>query len=343
MLGRRDALKRHEAEVQDLETRHAGVLRRLDSATLAAEAAIEAQRSILTAEHVDAAAARKATTACRDTADTRAALDDAARALAADLQTARARRDAERDRRARDSVAGEIEARADRIVTAAARLDEAAAAFDAARETLVAVCRDDAERNLLGHGPEYVLVAAAARRAGVLPRDPLAAKSVAGDAPGPDAGTVAGRIAGEMRAKARAIREGAAPAVVAKPVQVVPAPPIAWKPVRVVLARPASYRQANGHRVEIQPGGCDLPEPIAATALTLGVGFEPASPQGRQVAEILKAHPGARIVFDGLGGFRGDFSANSRDAKSVKAALPPADLGELPDVDADGALARAAE
>lgn len=342
MLGRRDKLKRIEAEVVDLDTRHAGVLRRLEAATAGAEQAVLAQRHLLTAERVDAAAARRAADACRTAADHRAALEDAARALHAELEHARARLAAERDRRFREAAAAEIEARAERIVSAAARLDEAAAAFDAARETMVAVCRDDAERSLLGHGPEFALVAAAARRAGVLPRLPVAGTIAAESPDSPDDGTVAGRVAGEMRAKAMAIREGAALAVIPNPPQTVPTPPVAWKMVRLVLGRPAVYRQANGHRIEVQAGGVDLPEPIAATALNRGVAFEPGSLQGRQILGILKANPAARIEADGRGGFRAN--GVSGFARTDKApSPPPADLGELPDVDRDGVYAEAAQ
>ncbi|MCJ2125111.1 hypothetical protein [Methylobacterium sp. J-077] len=342
MLGRRDVLKRIEAEVQDLETRHAGVLRRLETAVDEAEQAIAAQRHLLTAERVDAAAARKAADACRLATDRRAALEDAGRSLHAELDHARARLAAERDRRFRESAASEVEARAQRIEAAAARLDDAAEAFDEAREALVTVCSQDAERNLLGHGPEYALVAAAARRAGVLPRDPLNGKSVAGEI-GMDARTVAGRIAGEMRTRARAIREGAAAVVTTQAVDPVPSLGVAWKTVRIVLARAAYYRPTNGRAIKVSAGGCDLPEPIAARALKLGVGFEPTSAQAQQIVGILAAHPSARIQTDGVGGFRGDFSAGSRHPKEVQPALLPADLGDLPDVDADGVFARAAE
>ena len=339
---RRDPLSKLEAEVIDFEGRHASVCRRLDAAAIEAEQAVMAQRLVLTAEHVDAAQARRTADAARVAADRRAALEDAGRSLAADLQDARERRDAERDRRARESVAGEIEARAERIQAAAARLDDAAEAFDEAREALVSVCRQDAQRDLLGGGPEYALVAAAARRAGVLPRDPLNGKSVAGEI-GPDAGTVAARVAAEMRAKAKAIREGAAPPIIPTSPQTVPSPSVAWKTVRIVLARGAFYRPANGRAIEVSAGGCDLPEPIAARALCLGVGFEPTSTQAQQIVGILAAHPSARIQTDGVGGFRGDFSAGSRHAKEVRPVPPPADLGELPDVDAGTVYARAAE
>jgi len=337
MLGRRDVLKRIEAEVQDYETRHAGVLRRLDAAATEAEQAIAAQRHLLTAQHVDAAAARKAADACRLATDRRAALEDAGRSLHADLEHARGRLAAERDRRFRESAAAEVEVGAEKLEAAAAELSRAAVAFDQAREKVASVCRDHCEKDILGNDARGGIFTAAARQAGILPRtseQPWVTLHL-------DAVPAAAETVEAMRTKARAIRAGAMPVVKPGTPDPVPAPSIAWPVVRVVLARAAVYRGSDGRNVQVMTGGCDLPEPVAARAIEMGIGFQPQSDQARQILGILAVNPAARIEANGIGGFRGN---NVGGIYGRQPELPPANLGALPDVDRDGVfLAEAAQ
>ncbi|KQS79945.1 hypothetical protein ASG32_24220 [Methylobacterium sp. Leaf361] len=334
MLGRRDKAKGLEAEVQSLEVRRSGVLNRLADAVTRHDAAVAEQRRFLTeTDGADARQARSVAENSRKAADERAALEDAARTLAELIEDAKARLAAERDRRERDRTAGEIEAGAVRIEEAAARMDEAAAAFDRANIALVQACRDHAPRDpILGSGPEGNILAAAGRLAGILPREnPF--EGVAGYERPIGAVPAAAVTVSAMRANARAIREGAAPNVLpSKPPE--PTQPAIFPEVQVVLSRPAFYRTYLGQRIDVPAGGLMLPEPIAAQAMNLGVGFGPQSMPGAAIMRILRINPAARIEPDESGSFRGvAFTGALGDGgKGMKPAEPPADLGALPDM-----------
>jgi hypothetical protein len=335
MLGRRDKAKGLEAGLQSLEVRRSGVLNRLADAVARHDAALAEQRRFLTeTDGADARQAKAVAEASRKAADERAALEDAARNLAGLIEDAKARLAAERDRRERDRTAGEIEAGAARIEEAATKMDEAAAAFDRANTALVQACRDHAPRDpILGSGPEGNILAAAGRLAGILPREnPF--EGVPGLERPIGAVPVAAVTVAAMRANAKAIREGAAPnALPAKSPE--PVQPAVFPEVQVVLSRPAYYRTYLGQRINVPAGGLMLPEPIAAQAMNLGVGFGPQSVAGAAIMRILRINPAARIEPDGNGSFRGVAPTGvlGDGGKGIEPEAPPADLGALPDMD----------
>lgn len=338
MLGRRDKAKGLEAEVQSLEVRRSGVLNRLTDATARHEGTVAEQRRFLVdTDGADARQAKALAEACRKAADDRAALEDAARTLAGLIEDAKARLAAERDRRERDRAAGEIEAGAAEIEAAAIELDRVATVFDVARERLVQACRAHAPRDIVGQGPEYGIVSAAARRAGITSREPDVTARFGTfflDAVPAAAPTVAA-----MRANAKAVREGAAPNTrPAKRPEPMP-PPLVFSEIVVILAGPAVYRGHLNHRVELPAGGVSIPEPIAARAIELGVGFPQLSREGQDILRILRSMPAARlertdtgfrgVAFTGALGDDGQPGPGRRPV-GLPPAQPPADLGSLP-------------
>lgn len=344
-MGMRALLNRKvglEATLQDLETRRAGVVRRLEAAAMKAEEAFTAQRAFLVeTDGGDAATAKRLAEACRRTADERAALEDAARVLAEQIATAKTDLDRERDRKARDSVASEIEAGAAAIEAAATELDRAATAFDAARERLVSVCRTSAPHDpVLGYGPDGGIVTAAGRLAGILSRDnPMA---YMGNPHHIGAVPAAAVTVTAMHENARAIRQGAAPGVLPQRPMVMPAP-VAYPMVRVCLAQPAFYRGFLGHRIDLFPGNIEVPEPAAQTAIAKGIGFTPSSAAGQTITRALRIEPNARFEAGNNGSVRVvKFSgALGEGGTGLPPAPPPVDLGMMPDV--LGVIAEAAQ
>lgn len=342
MLLRRNKTAGLEATLQDLQTRRAGVVRRLEAAAMKAEEAFAAQRSFLVeTDGGDAAMAKRLAEACRRTADERAALEDAARVLAEQLADTKTALDRERDRKARDSVAGEIETGAAAIEAAAAELDRAATAFDAARERLVSVCRQGAPHDpTFGYGPDGGIVTAAGRLAGILSREnPMA---YMGNVHHIGAIPAAAVTVKAMRENATAIRQGVAPGVLPQKPLTMPAP-VAYPMVRVCLAQPAFYRGFLGHRIDLFPGNIEVPEPAAQSAIAKGIGFTPSSAAGQTITRALRIEPNASFETDGNGSVRVvKFSgALGEGGKGLPPAAPPVDLGQMPDT--LGVIAEAAQ
>ncbi len=105
-LPRRDRLKAFEGEAQSAQGRRDGLLKRLDAGAAEHEAAMAELRALLLSQaHSDAAALRRAGAAVRRTDDTRAGLEDAARAAAEMLADAQARLPAGAGKQPADPVA----------------------------------------------------------------------------------------------------------------------------------------------------------------------------------------------------------------------------------------------
>lgn len=132
---RKNPIKSLESEIGTLTDRRGGVLRRLEDATRAAEAAnAEQRRLLIDTDGSDAAALRRAAEACRTAADRRAGLEDAARELASRISDAEQSLAAERDRIERERAAAELTAKIDRLAACIAAEEQAVRALAQAHE-----------------------------------------------------------------------------------------------------------------------------------------------------------------------------------------------------------------
>ncbi|MBE7203432.1 MAG: hypothetical protein INR70_37320 [Parafilimonas terrae] len=318
-----------ETVLQDLETRRSGVVRRLEAAGLRADEAIANQRSFLVETNgEDAATAKRLADACRRTSDERAALEDAANVLAGQIAEAKTAIDIERDRRARTEVASEIDADATAIEAAAAELSRAAAAFDLAREALERACGDHAPKGHTGFDQRHLIIDAAKRQAGLLPRTTQEWWTTLHL----DAVPAAAEVVKPMRDNAKAIREGATPMPLAQKSSA-PLMPIPYPMARVCLAQPAFYRGFLGHRIDLFPGNVEAPEMAVQTAIAKGIGFTPSSAAGQLITRTIQIEPNARFELDDTGGLRTVKFAGplGEGGKGLPPAPPPVDLGTMPD------------
>lgn len=186
---------------------------------------------------------------------------------------------------ARERVAGEIEARVERIGAAVARLDAAAERFARARDELDLICLSDAPPDGFGQSPGKGIIAAAARLAKAIPTSDI---DVIMRSP-TCAGGAAIPMLNEMRSKAAAIRDGSAPALL--PAQTERLIPVSISDMSVTLSRPIRWFAINGHEQHATGGGVTIPEPVARKALELGIAFQDDTTDGIAIRAAAKRYP----------------------------------------------------
>lgn len=288
-----------ERDLAALKRSQARLLARSDSAATAlTSATAERDRVLIEEESDESPALTKAERSCRDAQDRHGA---AVSALASvDLQIAEAEQAlaTERQRLERERVSTELTRRAAAIEVAVAALVKAFVPVERSYAEMLAAIRGfglligDYHIPVVAEDHARAIVLAAIRKAapGVLPGRPDG--SVLGTPPDDAAAVGAELQVMRLRALAAQVLSGEVAAALPE------SPPLPFLKVTapktmLVLAESISWRDEVGHLVQANEGGCEIPEPVAAKAVELGIGHSLNSPQAVQILTALRTGTGA--------------------------------------------------
>ena len=339
MIFTKDKIERMQADAAAMRKRREKLAVELGKAERERDTAAS-KRSALLMEQDDAIGTpvfNKVDAAYTFAENRRIAIEGAMRELAERIQAVDETIAGIRDANERARLADRTEARAAAIEKAAAELDEAGSQFFEKRAELLQLLA----RQGLDAAREAIIQAAVRLAApGVIPTSALESMGLATLPIGAVAAAAEFHV-GPLRATAAGIRTGDLPAVdpalPPAPMVRIPAPDDAM----IVLSCPCFYRGALSKRIDLLPGGCSIPAPVANAAAKLGVGFQPDSHRGAAIMRELQR--GEPQVYNTPHGRRGDYLSRKDehpgdrdlpqiiveavDEKIVRRGGEPVDLG----------------
>lgn len=298
----RDPMKAAEADMVSLTTRHEGLKARLAQAAARSAAALAEQRKLLvTTDGNDAVAMKKASDACRKTADEQAALEDATRVLGEMVAEAQARLQTERDRIERSRIADERLAHLALIEAAVAKVDTASHALAEAHREMAAAVEAGVDPDPIGGPSAFVGQVTALVLHVALPRAYTPPLTYFDTATGQFTVTTPSEAAAPMlaalRQRAEDIRGGTLAAMLPVPALAPPMPVPVPEEV-VFFLQPAGFRGDMNQWCEVEAGGWMVPVPVAARAFAMKVGFRPGTAQATAISRLLTEAPGHGLEFN---------------------------------------------